>query len=150
LIVVVQEKNFERKKTHSLRIVSGFFLLINDDSFNALGLLKKYFTQNCIRHKWLIESTKLRLTDQFKQNWHSTLQISPKALSYRLFKSNFRFEKYLDVLNDKNRFTFCRFRTSKINFGQNDKNFNLTVTYVYSEGIYQFRHIYILVLKFPD
>ena len=25
---------------------------------------------------------------------------------------NFRFEKYLDVLNDKNRFTFCRFRTS--------------------------------------
>jgi hypothetical protein len=33
-------------------------------------------------------------------------------LSYRLFKSDFRFEKYLDVLNDKNRFTFCRFRTS--------------------------------------
>jgi hypothetical protein len=40
------------------------------------------------------------------------LQISPKALSYRLFKSEIRFEKYLDVLNDKNRFTFCRFRTS--------------------------------------
>jgi hypothetical protein len=31
------------KKTHSLRMVSGFFLLNNDDSFNALGLLKKYF-----------------------------------------------------------------------------------------------------------
>jgi hypothetical protein len=27
----------------------------------------------------------------------------------------------------------------------NDKNFNLTVTYVYSEGIYQFRHIYIYI-----
>jgi hypothetical protein len=41
---VVQKKtNFERKKTHSLRIVLGFFLLNNDDSFNALGLLKKYF-----------------------------------------------------------------------------------------------------------
>jgi hypothetical protein len=71
-----------------LRIVSGFFLLNNDYSFNALGMLKKYFsnvwhTQNFIRHKWLIESTKLRLTDQLKQNWHSTLQISPKALSYR-------------------------------------------------------------------
>ena len=25
---------------------------------------------------------------------------------------SFRFEKYLDVLNDKNRFTFCKFRTS--------------------------------------
>jgi hypothetical protein len=44
--------------------------------------------------------------DQFKQNWHSTLQISPNALNYRLFKSDFRFEKYLDVLNNKNRFTF--------------------------------------------
>ena len=40
------------------------------------------------------------------------MQISPKALSYRLFNSDFRFEKYLDVLNDKNRFNFCRFRTS--------------------------------------
>ena len=39
-----------------------------------------------------------KLTDQFKPNWHSTLQISPKALSYRLFKSDFRFEKYLYVL----------------------------------------------------
>jgi hypothetical protein len=26
-----------------LRIVSGFFLLNNDDSFNVFGLLKKYF-----------------------------------------------------------------------------------------------------------
>jgi hypothetical protein len=33
-------------------------------------------------------------------------------LSYRLFKSEYRFEKYLDVLNDKNGFTLCRFRTS--------------------------------------
>jgi len=28
---------------HNLRIVSGLFLLNNDDSFNALGQLKKYF-----------------------------------------------------------------------------------------------------------
>jgi hypothetical protein len=49
---------------------------------------------------------------EFSNTIHSTLQISPKALSYRIFKSNFRFEKYLDVLTDKNRFSFCRFRTS--------------------------------------
>ena len=91
--------------------------------FHGLVLLNQYLmtvvfsniwhTQKFISHKWLIESTiKLRLTDQFKQNWHSTLQISPKALSYRLFKSEFRIEKYLDILNDKNRFTLCRFKTS--------------------------------------
>ena len=28
---------------HDLRIVSGFFLLNNHDSFNAFDLLKKYF-----------------------------------------------------------------------------------------------------------
>ena len=28
---------------HNLRTVSGFLLLNNDDSFNAFGLLKKYF-----------------------------------------------------------------------------------------------------------
>jgi hypothetical protein len=65
------------------------------------GYSNVWHTQNVIRHNWLIESTKLRLTDQFKQNWHSTLQISPKALSNKLFKSNSRFEKYLDVLNDR-------------------------------------------------
>ena len=41
---VVQTKNLNEKKTHGLRIVSGFFLLNNDDSFNALGLLKSIFS----------------------------------------------------------------------------------------------------------
>jgi hypothetical protein len=77
----------------------NFAKLILDDC----GYSNVWHTPNCISNKWLIESIKLRLTDQFKQNWHSTLQISPKALS---FKSDFRFEKILDVLNDKNRFTF--------------------------------------------
>jgi hypothetical protein len=86
-------------KTHG----NNTFSWINfvESMLDDCGYSNVWHTQNVIRHKWLIESTKLRLTDQFKHNWHSTLQISPKALSYRLFKSNFRFEKYLDVLNDK-------------------------------------------------
>jgi hypothetical protein len=80
--------------------------------FDDCGYSNVWHTENFINHKWLSESTKLILTDQFKQNWHSTWQISPKALSYRLFKSDFKFEKYLGVLNDKNRFNICRFRTS--------------------------------------
>ena len=55
----------------------------------------------------------MRLSDQFKQNRHSCLQISLKALNYWLFKSDFKLEDYLDVLNEKKQiFTFCRFRTS--------------------------------------
>ena len=72
--------------------------------FHGLILLNQYLMtvviqtfgipQNFICHKWLIESIKLRLTDQFKHNWHSTLQISPKALSYRLLSS-----RILDLKN---------------------------------------------------
>jgi hypothetical protein len=42
-LVLSKKKKIWAKKAHSLRIVSGFFLLNNDNSFNALGLLKKYF-----------------------------------------------------------------------------------------------------------
>jgi hypothetical protein len=30
---------------------------------------------------------------------------------FRLFKDNFEFEHYLDILPDKDRITYCRFRT---------------------------------------
>ena len=46
----------------------------------------------------------MRLTDQFKQNRHSSLQVSLKALNYRLFKSDFKLKDYLDVLYEKNIF----------------------------------------------
>jgi hypothetical protein len=77
---------------HGLILLNQYLMTVVIQTF---GILKIY--------KWLFESITLRLTDQFKQNWHSTLQIAPKALSYRLFKLDSRFEKYLDVLNDKNR-----------------------------------------------
>jgi hypothetical protein len=71
-------------KTHGNNTFSwiNFVKSILDDC----GYPNVWHTQNFIRHKWLIESTKLRLTDQLKLNWHFILQISPKALSYRLFK----------------------------------------------------------------
>ena len=57
---------------------------------------------NCISHTWLIGGIQMRLNDQFKQNRHSSLQISLKALNYRLFKSDFKLEDYL--LNEKKKY----------------------------------------------
>jgi len=57
----------------------------------------------------------MRLTDLFKQNRHSSLQISLKALNYRLFKSDFKLEDNLDVLNEKTN-NFCRFRIFIIDY----------------------------------
>ena len=39
------------------------------------------------------------------------MENSPKGLCYKLFKVNFEFEPYLDILTYKNRITFCKFRT---------------------------------------
>jgi hypothetical protein len=55
---------------------------------------------------------KLRLHDQFKQGWYSLIEHSTKALNYRIFKENFEFENYFRVLEDKDIYTLCKFRTN--------------------------------------
>ena len=53
-----------------------------------------------------------RLHEQFTQEWHSLIQNSPKAINYRLFKDNFEFENYFNILEDKDIYTLCKFRTT--------------------------------------
>jgi hypothetical protein len=43
------------------------------------------------------------LRDQFLQEWNSNLEKSPKALNYRLYKQIFEFEKYFNILENKDR-----------------------------------------------
>ena len=44
---------------------------------------------------------KLTLTDQFKQNWQSTVQSSPNALNYCMYKDELKLEDYFNVLKKK-------------------------------------------------
>ena len=53
-----------------------------------------------------------RLHEQFTQEWQSLIQNSPKAIKYRLFKDNFEFENYFHILEDKDIYTLCKFRTT--------------------------------------
>ena len=39
------------------------------------------------------------------------MENSSKGICYILFKENFEFETYLDILSDKDRITLCKFRT---------------------------------------
>jgi len=59
---------------------------------------------------WLKHKIKQTLQDQFVQNWYSNVQNSNKAISYRLFKTEFKFEDYLVKLSDGNRIVLSRFR----------------------------------------
>jgi len=55
----------------------------------------------------------MNLIDQFKQTWSTSVDNSPKALNYRLYKKGISFENYLEILKDKDLFLLCRFRISK-------------------------------------
>ena len=68
--------------------------------------------QNCISEKLLKLVIKNNLIDQFKQIWNSSIETSSKGGNYKLFKVELKFENYLDILEDKDTFTLCRFRTT--------------------------------------
>lgn len=46
-----------------------------------------------------------------KQIWNSAIETSSKGDNYKLLKGELKFENHLDILEDKDKFTFCRFRT---------------------------------------
>jgi hypothetical protein len=60
--------------------------------------------QNCISDKWFKLVVKNNLVDQFKQTCTSMIENSSKGNNYKLFKHDLKFEDYLDVLDDKDKF----------------------------------------------
>ena len=70
--------------------------------------------QNCISEKWLKIVIKNNLIDQFKQIWNSSIETSLKGDNQKLFKEELKFENYLDILEDKDTFRLCRFRTANV------------------------------------
>ena len=55
-------------------------------------------------------SVKLRLKDQFIQKWQETISQGGKCTIYRIIKTTFGFEKYLNDLPDLWRKYFTKFR----------------------------------------
>ena len=60
----------------------------------------------------MVEAIKLRLKDQFKQEWQHDIMHSNKTIVYRIYKDTHRYENYLSNLNSKSRLALCRFRLS--------------------------------------
>ena len=58
--------------------------------------------------KWLKLIVKNNLVDQFKQTWTSMIENSSKGDNYKLFKHDLKFENYLDVLDDKDKFLLVK------------------------------------------
>ena len=79
---------------------------------NECGYSYVWNFENFESVNWLKNVVKQRLIDQFVQNWNSKIFESPKAFNYRIFKTNFEFEEYFNILQLTDALKFCRFRTS--------------------------------------
>lgn len=86
------------------------WLLSIENTLNECGLSFIWTYQTFYDANWLKRIVKITLEDQFTQTWFSSVEASAKTLNYRLFKESLKTEKYFDVLNDKDGFTFCKFR----------------------------------------
>ncbi|CAG2188170.1 unnamed protein product [Mytilus edulis] len=56
------------------------------------------------------KNVKKCLSDKFMLNWSNNVRNSAKCLNYRIYKSDFCFEKYLSVLPSDLRMYLCKFR----------------------------------------
>ena len=77
---------------------------------NDCGLSNVWFIQGALNLNWLNNIIKRILLDQFKQEWISDVENSPKSLCYRFFKETLEFENYLDILNDNDRKNYTKYR----------------------------------------
>ena len=83
-----------------------------ENILNELGFTFVWESQNVYDLKWFLNATKLRICDQAKQNWYSSINDSPKCITYRIFKDTFCQENFLSILPKGSRIIFTRFRTT--------------------------------------
>jgi hypothetical protein len=60
---------------------------------NIKNILNNWGISNVWVNQYVANRT---LIDQFKQNWQATVQTSPKALNYRIYKNELFLEKYFN------------------------------------------------------
>ena len=74
--------------------------------------LSYVWTSQClgINANWLKCAIELCYQDQFQQHWHSIIDNSNKCSIYRMFKSKFQFESYLNNVPFKLRKYLTKFR----------------------------------------
>ena len=99
------------KLTNELNVNSKWLKCI-ENILDQCGISYVWRNQYFTSVTWLKHTIKTSLQDQYKQDWHATLENSPKTIIYRMFKENFEFEKYFNILDDRDIFTLCKFRVT--------------------------------------
>ena len=82
-------------------IMQFSWILFVKQIFNECGFPNIWETELFDNVDYLKCVIKQRLGDQFLQNWNSLVQNSPKAINYKTFKTEFKYEEYLNILEIK-------------------------------------------------
>jgi len=88
------------------------WLVYVKNTLNECGLSYIFDSQSFQSPNWLRANISLKLRDQYKQNWHDALSNSTKCSNYMIFKSEWKFENYLNLLPFKLRKYYCSLRIS--------------------------------------
>ena len=78
---------------------------------NSIGLSNLWLNQEIVNLKWFKVVVKLKITDQYHQQWGSNICNSDGCTTYRIIKYDFKMEKYLLVLPPNLSRPLCKFRT---------------------------------------
>jgi hypothetical protein len=78
--------------------ILGFCVLRKCD---MCGFSNIWSEQNYVNDRWISAVVKQRLQDQFIQKWFSDINGSSKGQIYRIFKTSFGFENYINMLPNK-------------------------------------------------
>jgi len=88
------------------------FKWINEirEILDSVGLSYVWQEQNPRNGSWLKSHVQQTLKDQFVQKWNSEIWSMNKCINYRIFKSDFGIEPYLQMLPDELRIKYTKFR----------------------------------------
>lgn len=79
---------------------------------DELGLSNVWIDQEFSSSTWLVNSVKLKLRDQAFQTWTQSVRESGKCFNYGTYKTELRFEDYLDDLPWTFAKALCHFRVA--------------------------------------
>ena len=69
------------------------------ETLDKLGFSNIWSTHNTFYSQASFKNKiKTRLADQFKQKWQNKVNATERCLNYRLYKKDFNFEKYFNIL----------------------------------------------------
>ena len=95
---------------HNRDLFHSKWLMYIKNILNDSGLVFNWLNQANVPIN-ISKSVKLKLTELRSLSWKTEVFDSPKCLNYRIFKQDFGFENYFNVLPDDLSKAFCHFRS---------------------------------------